>query len=175
MPGQEVRKISKLIHERVTKEYSIYDDFNKYLETISNREHYSFLFEDVRQFCSVIIDDVKYYSLYDYDMGMLLTESAFEEFKKTATRIYTLHESNLIRTQRNSNTRFTGHLQDKKSVIEYMRDDRRSWLPQIYKEIDEEVSKLQKQIDTLKQQKELLLDDEYLNKNIEEGFIITKE
>ena len=59
-------------------------------------------------------------------------------------------------------------------VIDYMNDEKRSWLPQICKEIDEEISEinikieeLKNKISSLEKDKEKLYDEDYLKSKIE--------
>ena len=106
------------------------------------------------------------YSSYD---DLYLTESCYFEMLKYSKKTYKIYERDLFRTQKNSNTRFTGDLSSVDDVIDYMNDENRSWLPQICKEIDEEISginreieELQKKISNLEKDKQKLYDEDYL-------------
>ena len=171
----ETIKEIKEIQPSIT-EYEVYDDYIKLHKSIANSDEFTFQ-RDADDFKKEIINGSEYYHLYNWGYTYkLLTPSAYQKMMNECQRVYSLHESNLIRHQKNSNTRFTGDLKSKEDVIAYMRDEERSWLPQVYKEIDEEIAELKRiyeeKVYKLSMQKITLMDDEHLKSNIDTRFYV---
>lgn len=153
--------------------YQLFDDYLEAHRYIARRDDFNFLYSIREYWRRVTINGVDYYQKqYRGFDSILLTENAYIQMLKDCERKYAIHESDLVRTQRNSNCRFTGNLDSKREVIKYMRDDTTSWLPKIYAEIDEDIKSLQIKIDNLCKQKQMLQDDEYLMERIEEEISI---
>ena len=156
-------------------EYIVFDDFMEYHKVVAEREEFEFRYEPYVKWRHKTINDVNYYFM-EYHSDLLLIESEYVRMLNTVEKEYNIHECDLIKTQHNSNTRYTGGLATKEDVINYMRSERNSWLPQIYKEIDEEVKELTREyqikVDKLNGYKTKLQDDDYLKSKIRTEIII---
>lgn len=156
------------------KTYKVFDDYLEAHEYICGRKDFTFKYNHSEYWRSVIINDTLYYEKRYHDT-ILLTVEAYNQMLNEAKKVFSIIEHDLIRTQKNSNCYYTGDLDSEEDVIKYMRNKNKSWLPQVYKEIDEEISVLQQKINNLKDQKKLLKDDEYLKKHIRMEIQITSK
>lgn len=177
-----MKKVKILYRKPVEAEY-------KEIKVFDNLDDYLKVYNDGKDFVRVGIGDWKklevgdeiYYSYshgdyswaIDYD-DLFLTEECYMEMLRYCKKTFKIHECNLFRTQKNSNTRFTGDLSSIEDVIDYMNDAKRSWLPQICKEIDEDIEEANKKIQELNNKitklendKKRLYDEEYLKSKIE--------
>jgi hypothetical protein len=157
--------------EPIIKEYKVFDDYLEAHKEIAQSDNFEFQYEQFTMWDKISLNgNIYFYNLNN--SNLLLTPEARRRLFEDAKRVFSIRERDLVRTQRNSNTRFTGHLDSISEVIEYMRDEQRSWLPQVFKEIDEDISELQKKIDELNHKKETLKDDGYLAKNVRVNIIV---
>lgn len=176
-----MEEIKILYREPVEAEY-------KKIKVFDNLDEYLKVYNDGKDFVRIGIGNWKklktdggiYYSYsngdYSYSINyddLFLTENCYMEMLRYCKKTYSIYERELFRTQKNSNCCFTGGLSSIKDVIEYMNDEKRSWLPQISKEIDEEISEINRKIEELKSKisklekdKEKLYDEEYLKSKI---------
>ena len=159
--------------EPIVRGYDIYDDYIEFFDTIILRPYVISL--DLSDVSIVKINNEKYVDLYGGYGGStkLLTQEAYKQMLEDCKIFYRLHESDLIRTQKNSNCRYTGDKDSIEEVIEYMRNSESSWLPQIYKEIDKDIDELQQKMDLLKERKATLQNDDYLISKITQHVEIT--
>ena len=152
------------------KEIKVFDDLDEYLSVYNDGK--DFVRTGIGNWQRLTNGDETYYtysnSNHSYD-DLYLTERCYAEMLKYSKKTFKLYERDLFRTQKHSNTRFTGDLSSVDDVIDYMNDENRSWLPQICKEIDEEISEinnqieeLQNKISNLEKDKEKLYDEDYL-------------
>ena len=149
------------------KEIKVFDDLDDYLKAYNGGK--DFVRTGIENWQKLKNGDETYYSHFlNYD-DLFLTENCYFEMLKYSKKTFKLYERDLFRTQKHSNTRFTGDLSSVDDVIDYMNDENRSWLPQICKEIDEEISEinreieeLQNKISNLEKDKEKLYDEDYL-------------
>ena len=149
------------------KEIKVFDNLDDYLKAYNGGK--DFVRTGIENWNKLRIGDETYYSHFlNYD-DLFLTESCYFEMLKYSKKTFKLYERDLFRTQKHSNTRFTGDLSSVDDVIDYMNDENRSWLPQICKEIDEEISginreieELQNKISNLEKDKQKLYDEDYL-------------
>ena len=164
-----MKEIKVLYRKPVEAEY-------KQIKVFDNLDEYLSVYNDGKDFVRTGIGNWKklkngyktYYTYSIYD-DLYLTESCYFEMLKYSKKTFKLYERDLFRTQKHSNTRFTGDLSSVDDVIDYMNDENRSWLPQICKEIDEEISginreieELQNKISNLEKDKQKLYDEDYL-------------
>lgn len=165
-----MKEIKVLYREPVEAEYKqikVFDDLDEYLSVYNGGK--DFVRTGIGNWKMLKNGDETYYSNFlNYD-DLFLTESCYFEMLKYSKKTFKLYERDLFRTQKNSNTRFTGDLSSVEDVIDYMNDEERSWLPQICKEIDEEISEinreievLQNKISNLEKDKQKLYDEDYL-------------
>ena len=149
------------------KEIKVFDDLDEYLSVYNGGK--DFVRTGIENWQRLKKGDETYYSHFlNYD-DLFLTENCYFEMLKYSKKTFKLYERDLFRTQKHSNTRFTGDLSSVDDVIDYMNDENRSWLPQICKEIDEEISginreieELQNKISNLEKDKQKLYDEDYL-------------
>lgn len=170
-----MNKIKIIYREPVEAEYkelNVYDDLDDYLKTYNSGK--DFIRTGIGDWEKLNTNEGIFYSFDGYYDDCFLTEKCYKQFLKYCKKTYKICENDLFRTQRNSNTRFTGELSSINEVIEYMNNDNKSWLPQICKEIDEDIEKINKQINELKckinnleNDKKKLYDEEYLKSKIQ--------
>ena len=158
-----MKEIKVLYREPVEPEYKqikVFDNLDDYLKTYNGGK--DFVRTGIGNWQRLKNGDKTYYTRFlNYD-DLFLTESCYAEMLKYSKKTFKLYERDLFRTQKHSNTRFTGDLNSVDDVIDYMNDEKRSWLPQICKEIDEEIEELQKKISSLEKDKQKLYDEDYL-------------
>lgn len=165
-----MKEIKVLFRKPVEAEYKqikVFDNLDDYLKIYNGDK--DFVKTGIGNWKMLKNGDETYYSNFlNYD-DLFLTESCYFEMLKYSKKTFKLYERDLFRTQKHSNTRFTGDLSSVEDVIDYMNDENRSWLPQICKEIDEEISginkqieELQKKISNLEKDKQKLYDEDYL-------------
>ena len=164
---KEIKVLYRKPVEAEYKQIKVFDDLDEYLSVYNGGK--DFVRTDIGNWQRLKNGDETYYSHFlNYD-DLFLTESCYAEMLKYSKKTFKLYERDLFRTQKHSNTRFTGDLSSVDDVIDYMNDENRSWLPQICKEIDEEISginreieELQKKISSLEKDKQKLYDEDYL-------------
>ena len=174
---KEVKILYREPVEAEYKEIKVFDNLDEYLKVYNDGK--DFVRIGIGNWKKLKNGDEVYYSYsngycgIDYD-DLFLTENCYMEMLRYCKKTYKIYERNLFRTQKNSNCRFTGDLSSIEDVIEYMNDEKRSWLPQISKEIDEEISEINRKIEELKNKisslekdKEKLYDEDYLKSKIE--------
>lgn len=165
-----MKEIKVLYREPVEAEYKqikVFDNLDDYLKIFNGGK--DFVRAGIGNWKKLKNGDETYYSNFlNYD-DLFLTESCYFEMLKYSKKTFKIYERDLFRTQKHSNTRFTGDLSSVEDVIDYMNDENRSWLPQICKEIDEEISEinreievLQNKISNLEKDKQKLYDEDYL-------------
>ena len=160
-----MKEIKVLYRKPEYKKIKVFDDLDEYLNAYNGGE--DFVRTGIGNWQKLKNGNKTYYCT-NYD-DVFLTESCYAEMLKYSKKTFKLYERDLFRTQKHSNTRFTGDLKSVDDVIDYMKDDNRSWLPQICKEIDEEISginnqieELQNKISNLEKDKAKLYDEDYL-------------
>jgi ABC-type cobalt transport system substrate-binding protein len=173
-----MNKITQIInHTPSTQEFEVYDDYKEYHRAIANSKDYKFSY-DLDEWKLKTIDGKSYMKIYNHG-NKILTVEAYVKMVAENEKTFQLRECDLIRTQHNSNTRFTGNRNSVEEVIEYMRNEKNSWLPTIYVEVATEIEKLTKEYEAkvakLTNQIQTLLDDEYLKKHISSHLIIKGE
>ena len=163
---KEIKVLYRKPVEAEYKEIKVFDDLDEYLSVYNDGE--DFVRTGIGNWQKLKNGYKTYYTYSIYD-DLYLTESCYAEMLKYSKKTFKLYERDLFRTQKHSNTRFTGDLSSVDDVIDYMNDENRSWLPQICKEIDEEISginreieELQKKISSLEKDKQKLYDEDYL-------------
>jgi len=170
-----MKKLTQVItYSPSTQEFEVYDDYNEYHRSVADSDEYQFSY-DLSQWQVRTIDGKDYMKTYHHG-NKVLTVEAYVKMVAENERTFQLHESDLIRTQQCSNTRFTGDKKSVEEVIEYMRDEKKSWLPNIYAEVATEIEKLTEEYESkvarLTKQIQTLLDDEHLKKNISRHLIV---
>ena len=160
-----MKEIKVLYKKPEYKKIKVFDDLDEYLKEYNGGK--DFVRTGIGNWQKLKNGNKTYYCT-NYD-DLFLTENCYAEMLKYSKKTFKLYERDLFRTQKHSNTRFTGDLKSVDDVIDYMNDDERSWLPQICKEIDEEISginnqieELQNKISNLEKDKEKLYDEDYL-------------
>ena len=160
-----MKEIKVLYRKPEYKKIKVFDDLDEYLKEYNGGK--DFVRTGVGNWNKLKNGNKTYYCT-NYD-DLFLTESCYAEMLKYSKKTFKLYERDLFRTQKHSNTRFTGDLSSVDDVIDYMKDENRSWLPQICKEIDEEISGINKQIEelqnkisNLEKDKQKLYDENYL-------------
>lgn len=164
---KEIKVLYRKPVEAEYKQIKVFDDLDDYLKVYNGGK--DFVRTGIGNWKMLKNGDETYYSNFlNYD-DLFLTESCYFEMLKYSKKTFKIYEGDLFRTQKHSNTRFTGDLNSVEDVIDYMNDENRSWLPQICKEIDEEISKinieievLQNKISNLEKDKQKLYDEDYL-------------
>ena len=176
---KEIKILYRKPVEAEYKEIKVFDNLDDYLKVYNDGK--DFVRTGIGNWKKLKNGDETYYSYsygnYSYGINyddLFLTESCYMEMLKYCKKTFKIHECNLFRTQKYSNTRFTGDLSSIEDVIDYMNDEKRSWLPQICEEIDEEISEINRKIEELKNKisslekdKEKLYDEDYLKSKIE--------
>lgn len=160
-----IKRMVSAPREAEYEDIRTYDNLDDYVTDYRNQHGRDFVRVGFGDWRKEEIDRNTYYH-FAYD-DMYLTENVYKELLDHCEKTYLIHESKLLRTQYYSNTRFTGNLPSVEAVLDYMKNSEGSWLPQIYKEIDEEIAVLQNKIDKLKQDKATLGNEEYLRSKIE--------
>ena len=164
---KEIKVLYRKPVEAEYKEIKVFDDLDEYLSVYNDGK--DFVRTGIENWQILKNGDETYYSRFlNYD-DLYLTKNCYFEMLKYSKKTFKLYERDLFRTQKHSNTRFTGDLSSVDDVIDYMNDENRSWLPQICKEIDEEISginreieELQNKISSLEKDKQKLYDEDYL-------------
>ena len=176
---KEIKILYRKPVEAEYKEIKVFDNLDDYLKVYNDGK--DFVRTGIGNWKKLKNGDETYYSYsygnYSYGINyddLFLTESCYMEMLKYCKKTFKIHECNLFRTQKHINTRFTGDLSSIEDVIDYMNDEKRSWLPQICEEIDEEISEINRKIEELKNKisslekdKEKLYDEDYLKSKIE--------
>lgn len=164
---KEIKVLYRKPVEAEYKQIKVFDNLDDYLKVYNGGK--DFVRTGIGNWKKLKNGDETYYSNFlNYD-DLFLTESCYFEMLKYSKKTFKIYERDLFRTQKHSNTRFTGDLSSVEDVIDYMNDENRSWLPQICKEIDEEISEinreievLQNKISNLEKDKQKLYDENYL-------------
>ena len=132
---KEIKVLYRKPVEAEYKEIKVFDNLDDYIKAYNGGK--DFVTTGIENWKKLTNEDETYYSHFlNYD-DLFLTENCYFEMLKYSKKTYKLYERDLFRTQKHSNTRFTGDLSSVDDVIDYMNDENRSWLPQICKEIDE--------------------------------------
>lgn len=169
-----MKKIKKQIvapREAEYEELTVYDNLDEYLNDYNDGNYFIRIgYEDWEE---TRIDGKTYYSFSRNSNEMYLTEKVYKELLSHCYKTFVIRECNLLRTQKHSNTRYASE-SSVEEVIQYMKDEKKSWLPQICKEIDldikklnDEIAKIQIKINQLENDKSKICDDEYLKSKIE--------
>lgn len=176
-----MKEIKILYREPVEAEYKkikVFDNLDDYLKTYNGGK--DFVRIGIGNWKKLKNGDEVYYSYsygnhsygINYD-DLFLTESCYMEMLRYCKKTFQIYECDLFRTQKNSNCRVSNALNSPEEVIDYMKNNKGSWLPQICKEIDEEISEknrkieqLKKEISSLEKDKEKLYDENYLKAKI---------
>ena len=154
------------------KEIKVFDNLDEYLKVYNGGK--DFVRIGIEKWKKLEVDDEIYYSYshgycgMDYD-ELFLTKNCYRKMLSYCKKTFKIYERDLFRTQKNSNTRVSDDLNSIEEVIDYMKNGKASWLPQICKEIDEEIIEKNKKIEVLKNEisnlekdKEKLYDEDYL-------------
>lgn len=155
------------------KDLKVYDNLDEYLR---NEYDGDFVRTGFEHWTYVEIDNQRYYCFSndwrcEIDYGQaFITENVYKEILKYCKKTYSIHASDLFR---GNSCRFTGDLSSIEDVIDYMKDDKRSWLPDVCKEIDKEITTINREIEDLKNKilqleadKVKLYDEDYLKSKI---------
>lgn len=180
--------VDKMIMPAKEAEYEhmkVYDDLDEYLKDYAKgclsagAKTKNFIRVGYEDWVKTIVDGKIYYSFkheYKTDEGYL-TEDVYNQLLDNCEISYDIHESDLLRTQKHSSTRFTGGCIDEEECIEYMFDDDKSWLPQTILEINESIKEyeskiedLQYKIEKLEEDKRTLYDIEYLKSKVKKHY-----
>lgn len=169
-----MKKVNIIYREPVEAEYkelNVYDDLDDYLKDYNDGK--DFVRTGIGSWRRLNTNEGIFYSYNGYYDDYFLTENCYKQLLSYCKKTYKIHECDLFRTQRHSNTRFTGELSSIDKTIEYMKDEKQSWLPQICKEIDEDIEELNEKINEIKikinnleNDKKKLYDEEYLKSKI---------
>lgn len=176
-----MKEIKILYREPVEAEYKqikVFDNLDDYLKVYNGGK--DFIRESIGKWKKFENNNEVYYSYSggDYSYGidfddLFLTENCYMEMLKYCKKTFKIYERDLFRTQNNSNTRFTGDLSSIEDVIDYMKDEKRSWIPQIIKEIDEDIKQekdkirqIELKIKKYEEDKIKIQDEEYLKSKI---------
>lgn len=169
-----MKKVNIIYREPVEAEYkelNVYDDLDDYLKDYNCGKDFTRI--GIGEWKRLNTNEGIFYSFNGYYDDCFLTEKCYKQLLNYCKKTYKIYEGDLFRTQKNSNTRFTGELSSIDEVIEYMKDEKQSWLPQICKEIDEDIEELNKKINEIKvkinnleNDKKKLYDEDYLKSKI---------
>ena len=175
---KEIKILYRKPVEAEYKEIKVFDNLDDYLKVYNDGK--DFVRNGIGNWKKLKNGDETYYSYsygnYSYGINyddLFLTENCYMEMLKYCKKTFKIYERDLFRTQKNSNTRVSDDLNSIEEVIDYMKNGKASWLPQICKEIDEEIIEKNKKIEVLKNEisnlekdKEKLYDEEYLKSKI---------
>ena len=178
-------EVKVLTREPTEAEYAnikVYDDLDEYLKDYQKGKE--FVRIGYENWAKLKVDNENYYCFsregyykrVNYD-EVFLTEDVYKKILKYSKKKLKIHESDLFRTQRHSNCRVSDDCYTVEELLNYMKNSKQSWLPQVCKEIDEDIKKCNDEIETLKQKikcydedKIKLYDDNYLKDNIREQY-----
>lgn len=141
-----MKEIKILYRQPVEAEYKqikVFDNLDDYLKVYNDGK--DFIRRSIGKWKKFENNNEVYYSYsgnYSYGIDfddLFLTENCYMEMLKYCKKTFSIYEGDLFRTQNNSNTRFTGDLSSIEDVIDYIKDEKKSWIPQIIKEIDEDI------------------------------------
>lgn len=175
---KEIKILYRKPVEAEYKEIKVFDNLDDYLKVYNGGK--DFVRIGIGNWKKLKNGDETYYSYsngdYSYDINyndLFLTENCYMEMLKYCKKTFKIYERDLFRTQKSSNTRVSVDLNSIEEVIDYMKNGKGSWIPQICKEIDEEIIEKNKKIEVLKNEisnlekdKEKLYDEEYLKSKI---------
>ena len=146
------------------EDIKVFDDLHDYITYYRNensgKDFTRIGFQDWK---GVEIDGNNYYHHWYEDN--YLTEEAYKKLLKECEKTYHIQASSLIKSPRDGVEYISGNKPSVEAVIDYMKSEK-SWLHQVFKEIDQEISDLQKKIDKLNKIKSTLNDEEYLKSKI---------
>lgn len=160
--------------EAVYREYKTFDNINDYLKYYNDGKN--FVRVGYENWKKVLLNEKPYY-VFSYDGwtaadDIYISENVYKEILKYSKKGYAIHESDLFRTQKNSNCRSTGQLGSEDEVISYLKG-KNSWLPTICKEIDEDIQKeklkiqeIENKIKKFEKEKLDIVDQTYLKSKI---------
>lgn len=168
-----IKRMISAPREAEYEDIRVYDNLDDYVIDYRNQHGRDFVRIGFGDWCKKEIEGNIYYH-FRYD-DMYLTEDVYKELLANCEKTYSIYERHLERTQRSSNTCFTGQLPSVEAVIDYMKNSKGSWLPQVFKEIDEDIAALQKKIDHLSEIKTTLQDEEYLKSKIKTEYTFDSE
>ena len=162
----------EVITKTITNNLMLFDDMKEYLDWYaSTKQDKEFARSGYNYWICKVIEGKKYYT-HPYEYEVYLSEKAYKELLEYCNKTYSLKEFDLVRTQKNSNTCWSGSYKTVDEVIDHMRNDKRSWLSNIYKEIEDEINVLKDKIKELEKQEALLKDDNYLKSKITEEYCL---
>mgnify|MGYP000059387925 FL=1 len=141
-----MKTIKKLIRKPIEAEYAdihVYDNLDEYLNEYNNGN--DFVRIGYENWKKAMIDGQCLYSFSDMTDEMYLTEDTYKELLELCDKKYTIHERDLFRTQKHSNTRYAEESSVER-LLDYMKDENKSWLPQICNEINEDIKKLEEEM-----------------------------
>lgn len=175
---KEIKILYRKPVEAEYKQIKVFDNLDDYLKVYNGGK--DFIRGSIGKWKKFENNNEIYYSYSggDYSYGidfddLFLTENCYMEMLKYCKKTFTIYERDLFRTQNNSNTRFTGDLSSIEDVIDYMKDEKRSWIPQIIKEIDEDIKQekdkirqIELKIKKYEEDKVKIQDEEYLKTKI---------
>lgn len=165
--------IKKLIQEPREAEYQnmkVYDNLDEYLKDYNDGK--DFVRVGYQNWYKTCVNGQNYYSFeepyYQDENIMYLDEATYNKLLEYCKKTYSMRADDLIRAD-GASCRVTNDFSSKAEVIDYMYDDKRSWLPQVSKGIDEDIQELNDKIKNLKtkikqlnETKKTLYDKEYL-------------
>ncbi len=173
---KEIKILYRKPVEAEYKEIKVFNNLDEYLKVYNGGK--DFVRIGIEKWNKLEVDDEIYYSYshsyygIDYD-ELFLTKNCYMKMLSYCKKTFKIYERDLFRTQKSSNTRVSDDLNSIEEVIDYMKNGKASWLPNICKEIDEEIIEKNKKIEALKNEisnlekdKEKLYDEEYLKSKI---------
>lgn len=173
---KEIKILYRKPVEAEYKEIKVFDNLDDYLKVYNGGK--DFVRIGIEKWKKLEVDNEIYYSYshgyygIDYD-ELFLTKNCYMKMLSYCKKTFKIYECDLFRTQKSSNTRVSDDLNSIEEVIDYMKNGKASWLPNICKEIDEEIIEKNKKIEALKNEisnlekdKEKLYDEEYLKSKI---------
>lgn len=175
---KQIKVLYREPREAEYKEIKVFDNLDEYLQVYNDGK--DFVRIGIGNWKKIEVDGEIYYSYSYGDCGyginyddLFLTKNCYMKMLSYCKKTFKIYERDLFRTQKSSNTRVSGDLNSIEEVIDYMKNSEASWLPQICKEIDEEIIEKNKKIEVLKKEisnlekdKEKLYDEEYLKSKI---------
>lgn len=175
---KEIKILYRKPVEAEYKEIKVFDNLDDYLKVYNGGK--DFIRGSIGKWKKFENNNEVYYSYsggdcsygIDFD-DLFLTENCYMEMLKYCKKTFKIYERDLFRTQNNSNTRFTGDLSSIEDVIDYMKDEKRSWIPKIIKEIDEDIKQekdkirqIELKIKKYEEDKVKIQDEEYLKSKV---------
>ena len=175
---EEIKILYSEPREAEYKTIKVFNDLDEYLKVYNDGkdfkrvgyEHWKVLNKGNNHYYSYSGGDYIYHTNYD---DLFLTEECYRKLLNNCKRSFKIYERDLFRTQRDSNCRVSKEFSTIDGVLKYMKEDSGSWIPEVVKEIDEDIDavnkkikELQNKITILEEDKTKIQDEEYLKSNV---------